>query len=59
MRKDDGTEGFSGWYLGERLDFDMRLIRFRDQTLLAHQRGREGQGLEPAEVEITGTGLRL
>jgi 2-polyprenyl-3-methyl-5-hydroxy-6-metoxy-1,4-benzoquinol methylase len=43
----------AGWYLGQQLDFDRQLVRFRYLTLCPHLRGPDGLELGPADGEMT------
>lgn len=53
MKEKQRVDSLSSWYLGEQLDFDKRLIRFRYETLKPHLQGPEGLELGPAEGEMT------
>jgi len=47
------VSAMAGWYLGEQLDFDKRLISFRYRTLRPYCEGSEGLELGPAEGNMT------
>ena len=53
MNEKHRVESLASWYLGEQLDLDKRLIRFRYETLKPHLQGPEGLELGPAEGEMT------
>lgn len=47
------VEDVSSWYLEGQLDFDIRLIQYRYQTLKPFLRGEKGLELGPAEGQMT------
>jgi len=49
----DRIDQSSSWYLQEQLDVDIRLIRYRYQTIQPHLHGPNGLELGPAEGQMT------